>query len=60
MIMEIKLFLRKEKQPIFWLKEDFVSKNLNFDYEKSKNFLIQQNLDKEKQCKLIEEFIKTI
>lgn len=58
--MEIKLFLRKEKQPIFWLKEDFVSKNLNFDYEKSKNFLIQQNLDKEKQCKLIEEFIKTI
>lgn len=58
--MEIKLFLRKEKQPIFWLKEDFVSKNLNFDYEKLKNFLIQQNLDKEKQCKLIEEFIKTI
>lgn len=56
--MKIQLFPKKEKEAIFWLKSEFFYSDLDFNYEKSQQYLIKQNLTKEQQCELIEEFIQ--
>lgn len=56
--MKIQLFPKKEKEAIFWLKNELFYSDLDFNYEKSKENLIKQNLTKEQQCELIEEFIQ--
>lgn len=55
--MKFSLFDTKKDSKIFW-GESFFDKNLDFDYDNAKYYLLKKNLNDEQKCKLIEEFIE--